>query len=82
MDEAVEELQLLPVPEDDRAEFPAVDRPVRTEDIPAEMVHDRLPDGPLRLLDGVGQLVEIDEKGAFIRQHPGDGRFAAGDTAC
>ena len=82
MDEAVEQFQLLPVPEDDRAELPAVDRPIGVEDCPAEMVHDLPPDRTLRLLDGVGDLVEIDDEGAFIRQHPGDGRFTAGDTAC
>jgi len=73
MDEAVEEFPFLPIGEDRFAQLAAIDRKVLMEDLFTEMVDDLTPDSPFRLLDGMGQLIEVDQNGPFLRQHPGDG---------
>ncbi len=82
MDETVEDIPFLPIREDDCAQFAAVDPPVRKEDPFSEMADDLPPHRPLRLFDRMGQVVEVDEDGPFLHQHPGDGRFTAGNPAC
>ena len=73
MDEAVEQVQFLPIGKDDVAELTAVDGPVRLEDPLSEMADDLLPHRPVRFLNGMTERIEVDETGAFFHQSPGDG---------
>ena len=70
------------VTEDDCTECAAIDGPVRVQYVPPECLHDLSP-GRFAWLDDVPRrLIGIDDDGAALLEHLGNGAFACGDAAC
>ena len=82
MDDSFEYAQLGSISKDDGTQGLAIDGAIGIEHSLSERVHDLSPCRFAGRYDVPRQLIGIDDDGAALLEHLGDGAFAGGNAAC